>query len=148
MGWEMPWYTMTDSFDADFGVDEWHGHNVFFRDGDKVFRTYFINSHCDEAMGNTWSTSTSHRSAGRRLGRTGPRDTRRPRCRSGGTGTTTTTKPRRTRSGSRSLPTLKARPCEGATKRRKRAKESRLFAAFERVRLFSHRRCDERRYER
>jgi predicted dithiol-disulfide oxidoreductase (DUF899 family) len=26
MGWEMPWYTITDSFDADFGVDEWHGH--------------------------------------------------------------------------------------------------------------------------
>ena len=34
MGWTMPWYTTTDSFDADFGVDEWHGHNVFFRDGD------------------------------------------------------------------------------------------------------------------
>src|SRR6266704_6904910 len=31
MGWEMPWYTITDSFDADFGVDEWHGHSVFFR---------------------------------------------------------------------------------------------------------------------
>jgi predicted dithiol-disulfide oxidoreductase (DUF899 family) len=30
MGWKMPWYTITDSFDADFGVDEWHGHNVFF----------------------------------------------------------------------------------------------------------------------
>jgi predicted dithiol-disulfide oxidoreductase (DUF899 family) len=26
MGWEMPWFTITDSFDADFGVDEWHGH--------------------------------------------------------------------------------------------------------------------------
>src|SRR5450755_2657118 len=24
MGWTMPWYTMTDGFDADFGVDEWH----------------------------------------------------------------------------------------------------------------------------
>src|SRR6266446_6792036 len=24
MGWEMPWYTITDGFDADFGVDEWH----------------------------------------------------------------------------------------------------------------------------
>ncbi len=55
MGWEMPWYTMTDSFDVDFGVDQWHGHNVFFRDGDKVFRTYFINSRGDEAMGSTWS---------------------------------------------------------------------------------------------
>jgi predicted dithiol-disulfide oxidoreductase (DUF899 family) len=29
MGWEIPWYTITDSFDADFGVDEWHGHNAF-----------------------------------------------------------------------------------------------------------------------
>ena len=55
MGWEMPWYTITDSFDADFGVDEWHGHNVFFRDGDRVFRTYFINSRGDEAMGTVWS---------------------------------------------------------------------------------------------
>ena len=55
MGWEMPWYTITDSFDADFGVDEWHGHNVFFRDGDRVFRTYFINSRGDEAMGTIWS---------------------------------------------------------------------------------------------
>ncbi len=55
MGWEMPWYTITDNFDKDFGVDEWHGHNVFFRDGDKVFRTYFINNRGDEAMGTTWS---------------------------------------------------------------------------------------------
>jgi predicted dithiol-disulfide oxidoreductase (DUF899 family) len=55
MGWEMPWYTITDSFDLDFGVDQWHGHNVFFRDGNKVFRTYFINSRGDEAMGSTWS---------------------------------------------------------------------------------------------
>jgi len=31
MGWSMPWYTMTDEFDADFGVDEWHGTNAFFR---------------------------------------------------------------------------------------------------------------------
>ena len=55
MGWEMPWYTMTDGFDADFGVDEWHGTNVFIRDGDRVFRTYFINNRGDEAMGGTWS---------------------------------------------------------------------------------------------
>jgi predicted dithiol-disulfide oxidoreductase (DUF899 family) len=55
MEWEMPWYTITDSFDVDFGVDEWHGHNVFFRDGDKVYRTYFVNSRGDEAMGSTWS---------------------------------------------------------------------------------------------
>lgn len=55
MGWEVPWYTLTDGFDADFGVDEWHGTNVFFRDGEEVFRTYFINSRGDEAMGSTWS---------------------------------------------------------------------------------------------
>jgi len=56
MGWSMPWYTMTDSFDKDFGVDEWHGHNVFIRDDEgKIFRTYFINNRGDEAMGSTWS---------------------------------------------------------------------------------------------
>jgi predicted dithiol-disulfide oxidoreductase (DUF899 family) len=30
-------------------------HNVFLRDGERVFRTYFINSRGDEAMGTTWS---------------------------------------------------------------------------------------------
>ncbi len=55
MGWTMPWYTVTDEFDADFGVDEWHGTNAFIRNDDRVFRTYFINSRGDEAMGSTWS---------------------------------------------------------------------------------------------
>jgi predicted dithiol-disulfide oxidoreductase (DUF899 family) len=55
MGWTMPWYTITDSFDKDFGVDQWHGHNAFIRDGDKVFRTYFINGRGDEAIGTTWT---------------------------------------------------------------------------------------------
>lgn len=55
MGWTIPWYSMTDEFDADFGVDEWHGTNVFLRDGDRVFRTYFINNRGDEVFGNTWS---------------------------------------------------------------------------------------------
>ena len=56
MGWErIPWYTITDSFDADFGVGEWHGHNAFIRDSERVFRTYFINSRGDEAIGTTWS---------------------------------------------------------------------------------------------
>ena len=55
MGWELPWYTLTDDFDADFGVDEWHGTNAFLRDGDRIYRTYLINSRGDEAMGSTWS---------------------------------------------------------------------------------------------
>jgi len=56
MGWEhIPWYTLTDDFDADFGVDEWHGTNAFIRDGERVFRTYFVEKRGDEAMGSTWS---------------------------------------------------------------------------------------------
>ena len=55
MGWNAPWYTLTDSFDADFGVDEWHGTNAFLRDGERVFRTYFVNHRGDEALGSTWS---------------------------------------------------------------------------------------------
>jgi predicted dithiol-disulfide oxidoreductase (DUF899 family) len=55
MGWDIPWYTLTDAFAADFDVDEWHGHNAFVRDGDEIFRTYFIDARGDEAMGSTWS---------------------------------------------------------------------------------------------
>ncbi|HEX4586343.1 MAG TPA: DUF899 domain-containing protein [Mycobacterium sp.] len=55
MGWEMPWYTMIDDFDVDFGVHDWHGTNAFIRNGDHIFRTYFINNRGDEALGSTWS---------------------------------------------------------------------------------------------
>jgi predicted dithiol-disulfide oxidoreductase (DUF899 family) len=58
MGWwkEIPWYTLTDDFDKDFDVDEWHGTNAFYRDDDgRIFRTYLINNRGDEAMGTTWS---------------------------------------------------------------------------------------------
>jgi predicted dithiol-disulfide oxidoreductase (DUF899 family) len=56
MGWEeIPWYTLNDDFDADFGVDEWHGTNAFLRDGETIYRTYFVNNRGDEAMGSTWS---------------------------------------------------------------------------------------------
>lgn len=55
MGWTMPWYTITDGFDADFGVAEWHGTNAFIRTDDGVFRTYFVDNRGDEVMGGTWS---------------------------------------------------------------------------------------------
>lgn len=55
MDWKMPWYTLTDRFDADYGVDEWHGTNVFLRDDERIYRTYFINNRGDEALGGTWS---------------------------------------------------------------------------------------------
>jgi len=58
MGWDIPWYTIVpgpeDVFDSDFGVDEWHGTNAFIRDGDRIYRTYFINNRGDEAFVNTW----------------------------------------------------------------------------------------------
>jgi len=60
MGWQqIPWYTITDDFDKDFGVDEWHGTTAFIRSSDpadeRVFRTYFINNRGDEAFVTTWS---------------------------------------------------------------------------------------------
>jgi predicted dithiol-disulfide oxidoreductase (DUF899 family) len=58
MGWEVPWYTLTDDFDSNFGVEEWHGTNAFIRDGEageEIFRTYFVDSRGDEALGSTWS---------------------------------------------------------------------------------------------
>ncbi len=56
MGWQLiPWYTLTDDFDKDFDVDQWHGHNAFIREGDQIFRTYLINGRGDEALGSSWS---------------------------------------------------------------------------------------------
>jgi predicted dithiol-disulfide oxidoreductase (DUF899 family) len=55
MGWTFAWYTTTDSFSEDFGVGEWHGTNVFLRDGGRIFRTYFVHDRGDEALGSTWS---------------------------------------------------------------------------------------------
>jgi predicted dithiol-disulfide oxidoreductase (DUF899 family) len=51
----VPANTLTDDFDADFGVGEWHGINAFLRHGGRVFRTYVVNNRGDEAMGSTWS---------------------------------------------------------------------------------------------
>jgi predicted dithiol-disulfide oxidoreductase (DUF899 family) len=59
MGWTIPWYTIVPeagaAFDVDFDVSEWHGTNAFIRDGDRVYRTYFINDRGDEAFVNTWN---------------------------------------------------------------------------------------------
>jgi predicted dithiol-disulfide oxidoreductase (DUF899 family) len=55
MGWQHPWYTITDDFDEDFGVKDWHGTNAFIRDGDRVYRTYLINGRGDEVFVNTWN---------------------------------------------------------------------------------------------
>jgi predicted dithiol-disulfide oxidoreductase (DUF899 family) len=55
MGWEIPWYSTTDDFSADFGVDEWFGLFVFLRDGDQVFLTYRTNGRGVEALGSVWT---------------------------------------------------------------------------------------------
>ena len=101
MGWEMPWFTLTDSFDLDFGVDEWHGTNVFYRGGDRLFRTYFINNRGDEQMGSTWNYLDITPLGRQEVWGDFPRAIPRPRPTNGGTGTTAMSKARRpTGSGS------------------------------------------------
>jgi len=56
MSWDIPWFTITDGFDADFDVAEWHGTNVFYRDDEGgVFRTYFVDKRGDEQLGTAWA---------------------------------------------------------------------------------------------
>ncbi len=113
MGWEMPWYTITDSFDADFGVDEWHGHNVFFRDDGRVFRTYFINSRGDEAMGTTWSYLDATPLGRQETWEDSPEGYPQTPRTSGGTGTTIMT-PRALPTGSGSRCRTPERPRSGS----------------------------------
>lgn len=56
MGWAVPWCTLVgDDFSRDFGVEEWFGINVFLRNGEDVYRTYFLNGPAVEAIGPSWS---------------------------------------------------------------------------------------------
>jgi predicted dithiol-disulfide oxidoreductase (DUF899 family) len=58
MGWTgVPWYTIrSERFSADFGVDEWFGFNVFLRDGEDVYRTYFLqHGAMVQFIGSLWS---------------------------------------------------------------------------------------------
>jgi predicted dithiol-disulfide oxidoreductase (DUF899 family) len=91
MGWSWPWYTITSDWDADFGVDQWHGTNAFVRDGDQVFRTYFTDNRGDEALGSTWSYLDLTAFGRQETWEDSPEATRRARRTTGGTGTTSTT---------------------------------------------------------
>ncbi len=44
MGWTgLPWYTIaTPSFTEDFGATDWFALNVFLRDGENIYRTYYL----------------------------------------------------------------------------------------------------------
>jgi len=56
MGWTIPWLSSTGSgFDADVGVTTGFGLNIFVRDGDEVFRTYFTSGRGVESLGSNWS---------------------------------------------------------------------------------------------
>jgi Uncharacterized protein conserved in bacteria len=92
MGWEMPWYTITDDFDKDFGVDEWHGTNAFIRDGDQCVPHLLHQQPRRRADGKHWNYLDITRSGARRSGRTRRRATRRLRRTSGGSGTTNQTR--------------------------------------------------------
>jgi predicted dithiol-disulfide oxidoreductase (DUF899 family) len=49
MGWTIHWFTTTDDFSEDFGLD------VFLHEGEEVFRTYFTGGRAAEAIGPVWS---------------------------------------------------------------------------------------------
>jgi predicted dithiol-disulfide oxidoreductase (DUF899 family) len=54
MGWDGPWYTTLDDFSADHGVDQYWGINVFLRDGDEVYRSYYANGRASEDLASAW----------------------------------------------------------------------------------------------
>jgi predicted dithiol-disulfide oxidoreductase (DUF899 family) len=59
MGWTLPWYSSaTNDFNADIGVTtsegELHRVNVFLRDGDSVYYTYYSSARGTETLGSTW----------------------------------------------------------------------------------------------
>lgn len=55
MGWaDWPWYTTADGFSKDFDVDQWFGLNVFLRDGDDIYRSYYATSRAAEDLSSVW----------------------------------------------------------------------------------------------
>jgi predicted dithiol-disulfide oxidoreductase (DUF899 family) len=55
MGWpEYAWYTTSDDFSADHDVDQFWGVNVFVRDGDEIFRSYYANGRAAEDLASVW----------------------------------------------------------------------------------------------
>lgn len=54
MSWDAPWYTTLDDFTADFGVSEHWGVNVFLRDGEDIYRSFFANGRAAEGLTSVW----------------------------------------------------------------------------------------------
>ena len=56
MGWTVPWFSLAGNrFNDDCGVGNDFGLSVFFRDGDRVLRTYFTGGRGVEALGSNWT---------------------------------------------------------------------------------------------
>jgi predicted dithiol-disulfide oxidoreductase (DUF899 family) len=55
MGWDVPWYTTADDFSADFDVAQYWGINVFLRDGDQIYRSYFTAGRAGEELSSVWA---------------------------------------------------------------------------------------------
>lgn len=55
MGWTFPWAETLDEFGPDFDVTTGFGVNVFLREGDQIWRTYFTTGRGVEMLGTVWS---------------------------------------------------------------------------------------------
>lgn len=55
MGWTFPFVSTDATFNNDFGVTDGFGINVFLRDGDAIFRTYFTTGRGAETLGTPWT---------------------------------------------------------------------------------------------
>ncbi len=55
MGWSFPFVESADGFGDDFGVPRGsHGLNVFIRDGQSIYRTWFTTARGMETLGSVW----------------------------------------------------------------------------------------------
>ena len=55
MGWTLPWVETVDNFNADHDVTGGFGLNVFYRDGQDIYRTYFTTGRGLETLGTVWT---------------------------------------------------------------------------------------------
>ena len=51
----LAWYETTDGFNADHDVTGGFGLNVFYRSGEKIYRTYFTTDRGVETLGTIWT---------------------------------------------------------------------------------------------
>lgn len=56
MGWTLPWFSsLGGDFNDDVGAGDGFALNVFLRDGDEVYRTYFTTGRGVERLGSNWT---------------------------------------------------------------------------------------------